>query len=434
MPTAKDIITQEIQKELPKGELPFTVFYWKSKGVRCRPLVYRGKYKMSKDNKRDPSSTDKVTTHFVVLSFEGVIIYAIEIMVYDMPRGQQTIFVSKADTTGHYSMNSNSEGITRPRLSYAKVTSAIFRGLLRCYIDPLRPVRICLFARSEKQYLFPSSSECSSKHILSGSQLLRWWIKVIGETLKLPDLVQEIGRARLQIPGSNPSRISTYFPRNSSGGLTINWEPGDVFWPDDNPILPAVNCIPRFKDDPLTRFLDFLVMDNATKIDRDRFWTALEAQQEFRLSVEVGIIGVEFKLNPSSSIYSPTSNDNSIPALSTRNFNNLREFVSTLDYSIVEMNQEAVKTLVRRNPSLEIFGTNEGQVKEVRNTPTVNVLNNCIVRKKKRKTDDGATSTPLMDSSQTNSHVSSEPVVNTLATNLVRRKPKSEPKASVNNP
>lgn len=388
MKTAKEIVIEELEKELPKAQSKFTVFYWVSKAARCRPLVYRGKYKKTSDDKIDPASTDRLTTHFITIAFEGIIIYAIEILVYSVPNGLQTIFISKADTTGHYTLDSSMQKILRPKLSYAKLTVGVLRGLLRCFIDPQRLVRVCLFARSEKQYLFPLSSECETKHILSGSQLLRWWIKVLMDTFKSPHLVNDVGRARLQIPGNDSSRIRSFFPRDSSEPVT-NWQVGDIFWPDHDSTQAAVNCVPRFPDDPLTRFVDFLVTDNRGKTtDQSRFWVELEAQQEFRLSVEVGVIGIEFSINPDQSIYrNDGMPDSSIPVLKARDFKSLREFVTTLDYSTLEMNQDAVKTLLRRNPSIEVQGLfAEEKTESVAKPAEANVLNATLVRRKKPKT------------------------------------------------
>lgn len=416
---AKDIIIEELEKELPKADSPFTVFYWRSKDAQCRPLVYRGGYKETPDNKTDPSSTDTLTTHFVVLAFGGVIIYAIEIMIYKTPDGQQTIFISKADTTGHYTLNASMEIIKRPKLSYAKVTTGILRGLLRCFIDPEHPVKICLFARSEKQYLFPLSSECPSKHILTGSQLLRWWIKVLMDTLKHDELISSVERARLQIPGNDSTRIKSFFPRSQSpDSPSVNWEVGDVFWPDDELVLPAVKCIPRFPDDPLTRFLDFLVTDKrALSTSQERFWVELQAQQEFRLSIEVGILGVDFHVNPSRSVYRDLQDnkDNSVAALRTRDFNTLREFISTLDYSIYDINEEALETLIRRNPKIDIFGKVEEEVTAAANDSSVNVLNVGLIKRKAPKP------------------TTTEPAVNVLGAGLIKRKkPASEPEPVVN--
>lgn len=416
---AKDIIIEELEKELPKTDSPFTVFYWRSKDAQCRPLVYRGGYKETPDNKADSSSTDTLTTHFVVLAFGGVIIFAIEIMIYKTPDGRQAIFISKADTTGHYTLNATMETIKRPKLSYAKVTTGILRALLRCFIDPEHQVKICLFARAEKQYLFPLSSECPSKHILTGSQLLRWWIKVLMDTLKHDELISAVERARLQIPGNELTRIKSFFPRSQSPEPpAVNWEVGDVFWPDDDLSLPAVKCIPRFPDDPLTRFLDFLVTDKrALSTDQDRFWVELQAQQEFRLSIEVGILGVDFRINPSRSVYQELqgNKDNSVASLRTRDFNALKEFITTLDYSIYDINQEALETLIRRNPKIDIFGKVEEQkAPNATSNSSVNVLNVGLIKRKAPKP------------------AASEPAVNVLGAGLIKRKkPVSEPELVV---
>ncbi|KAF5108013.1 hypothetical protein DV453_002598 [Geotrichum candidum] len=435
--SAKTVLIEELKPLLPATETPFAVFYWKTKGKRVRPLVFRGGYKTlpEKKSKVDPASTDVLTTHFVALTYTGVIVYAIEIEVYDHlgPDGIQTLFVSKADTTGHYTLGPGNKPATvpRPKLALGDVTSGIIRFILKCYVDPTRPVRICLFARAEKQYLFPLSGDLPSKHVLSGAKLIRWWLKVLSNTVNNGAIVEKVGRARLQIPGNEPHTIRSYLLVNAGGESKTNWQIGDVFWPDDKPELPAVKCIPRFKDDPLTRFLDNIVNDRrADTVDKKRFWMELEIQQEFRLSFEVGVIGIEFSVNPAESFYQQLrkAKDESIPTLKNRSFDSLREFITTLDYSSYEVNQHATETLSRRNSKIEIAGTRADTPVD---TPG-DVQPTTLLAVKRKRPETVARSLDASMVKKKAVPVQNKPVVdtplaaNTLDTSIIRKKPKTE--------
>jgi hypothetical protein len=456
---AKTILIEELKSLLPVTETSFVVFHWKTKGKRVRPLVFRGGYKTlpEKKSKVDPASTDVLTTHFVALAHAGVIIYAIEIEVYDYlgPDGIQTLFVSKADTTGHYTLAPGNKPATapRPKLALGDVTSGIIRFILKCYVDPARPVRICLFARAEKQYLFPLSGDLPSKHVLPGAKLIRWWLKVLSNTVNEGAIVKSVGRARLQIPGNDPHTIRSYLPASTGDESKTNWQIGDVFWPDNMPELPAVNCIPRFKDDPLTRFLDNIVNDRrADTVDKKRFWMELEIQQEFRLSFEVGVIGIEFSVNPAESFYSQLrkTKDESIPTLKNRNFDSLREFITTLDYSSYEVNQHATETLIRRNPKIEINGTRTDAsfdtpgdaqpttllaVKRKKPETVARSLDAFTVKRKaaplvqNKTVADTSLATNTLDTSVIRKKPKIEATVNTLDNSLIRKKPASDASA-----
>lgn len=395
---ARDVILQELKSVLPEGPVPFNILFYKTNPHKSRPLIYREPPKSKKhkvathttetnnddkneqkdstgtrgtknskkpknlkdykklkaDKKRNTSVShdfDYVTNYFILLTYQGLIIYAIEIVSYDVPGGAQTVFISKADTTGHYGLvpevpngqqcDTDKLSTLLPKISYAKVTEGILRSIIRCFIDPLRPLRINLFARSEKHYLFPFSAEKPGrKHLLSGSELVRWWVKVLDNVCKSSGastsssaseptetsntdnqthkpVIKNVIRARLQVPGSEPAFIRSYFPAkqrfansttSQSGQPDLDtsflWKVGDIFWPNDNPNFPAVRCIPRFSDDPLTRYLEFLVSEKrSTTTTQNIFWMELQTRQEFRLSIVVGVMGVECIVDPNQSIY-----------------------------------------------------------------------------------------------------------------------------------
>lgn len=408
-PSAKSIIIEELQSVLPKASDPFILFYWRTKPKRVRPLVFRGGYKSTEDNKTDPSSTDLHTTHFIVVSFKRVITYAIELDLYNAP-DVQTLFVSKADTTGHYTLDSGKRIVARPKLSLGQVTSAILRGISRCFLDPRKPVKLCLFARAADQYLFPFSNEISQKHVMSGTVLLKWWIKVLEGLMQSP-VIDVVQRARLQIPGSSASVIKSYFKfsRDATNDSHNPWQVGDVFWPDGED-KAAVYCVPRFEDDPLTRFLDSLVDERRAKSTTQKlFWLELQGRQEFRLSIEVGILGIEYTLNPKLSVYRELieANDTSIEPLSSRDFKLLKEFIISQDYSLVTVNTDTYDAIVRRKPFIEIRGTREDLSLERKLDKNSGKLEGCV-------NDLGTHITKSLDTE-----------VNTIDTSLIKKRKKN---------
>lgn len=539
--TARHVIQEELASSLPKETNAFNVLFYKSKPLKSRPLIYRqpprskkdrdekkdsaGKLKnpktvkgssvskntKGKTQKKKPKNTidalkvieslkdkDYVTSYFILLTHENLIVYAIELIVYDAPGGIQTLFVSKADTTGHYGLSPSSDTSGKPpTLSYAKVTEGILRAVIRCFIDPLRPLRINLFARAEKHYLFPFSSEHPNrKHLLTGAELVRWWIKVLDNVCETSSsavdgekripVIKTVERARLQIPGSEPPRIKSYFPARQrsnapadSAPEKFQWQVGDIFWPDDDPKYPAVRCVPRFSDDPLTRYIDFLVGERrATTTTQKIFWMELQTRQEFRLSIVVGVVGIEGKVNLESSVYysdkpsqdlrnekvqetentlesdrkrilnlsTATAVDKKISEKGGSEFattskwyiDRVHEYVTTLDYGELKMNETATTRLLSTcDPKVkfEIKGTLEQRATPVHTavaTGGVNILTGLV--KKKKKPQQGLGVTAMADTTKESQEANSASTVisstgdevNTLSTSLIRKKPKKK--------
>lgn len=427
---AYEVLTEELLKCLPKTDLPFNVLFYKTNPVKCRrPLIYRKPPKKTRPKDYNVADdTDYLTTYFVVLTYNNLMIYAIEILVYDYPKHEQTLFVSKADTTGHYGLeNADSErsqslnkdvkptstnpneqsnkddeikteekeeeekkfkdikmNSQPPKVSFAAVTQAILKTIIRCFIDPSRPLHLNLFARAEKHYLFPYSADDKRKHVQTGAELVKWWINVLDNVCAPPtdedddnSIIEKVERARLQIPGSEAPRIRSYFPDRQKPYITnktltekelkrrndfFTWQVGDIFWPDNDPNLAAVRCVPRFFDDPLTRYIEFLAEEKrATKTTQRIFWIELETRQEFRLSIVVGVIGIECKVCEKRSLYKKlnskkrSNNDNNnnnnnnsdIQSITQWDMKSIHDYITTLDYGDVKMNTAATKMLLQ---------------------------------------------------------------------------------------
>lgn len=344
----------------------------KTKRRKCRRLIYRP------NKSSENQELDRVETHLFTLSHNDVDIYALEAFIYESEEDGKrvnTLFISKADTTGY-----NDE-----KVSITLVTTAIIHELMRHYVNVNgnpEIVRICLFAKADKQYLFPLSSENPDKHVLWDTKLVKWWCKVLEPLTKE---FKQLTKARLQIPGSDEKSIKSCFPEKSN----LPWQVGDIFWADDGTHngLSAVRCIPRFPDDPKSRFLDFLVAGKrAKKTSREQFWIELQARQEFRLGSVVGIIGLEG---------SPSVEKNleiNIPhSVQYKKFKTFRDILVSSDYSKREYAIDAGEQLDGHTPASSVImltGKMRKQIEKKKavqvQTPQANVLTGSIIRKKKK--------------------------------------------------
>lgn len=300
-----------MEKGLAKGQI-YEVIHVESTPAKCKPLIYRHKNTSTQNvsGKRglhgprsDASDREHQHKHaqthsnriqrqrkreqdvliehlVVVVSPTKLILYGMHVLVYESPQCF-TVFVSKADTTGYVD--------DKQRINVLEITKAAVKSILSAIENPSsKPVRISLFAKAHPHYLFNGSTQNPNKHVLSDAQLVRWWIsaldKVAPESFDPSTL-----RAKIQIPGADRFQLNKL---TQNMGLT--WTHGNVFSPESNSKPKAVYTIPRFPDDPKTRFLDDLVLRRRTKkTPTDQFWIEMESRQEFRLGSVVAILGLE---------------------------------------------------------------------------------------------------------------------------------------------
>ncbi|KAK9458787.1 histone H3-K56 acetyltransferase, partial [Lipomyces oligophaga] len=233
------------------------------------------------------------STHLITLAYDEIYVLALEIIVYQCP-SVTTIFVAKADSTGFGPDNS-------ARLNLAHVTSAILSAFLESTVKENIPSRICLFARSQPQYIFPESSKNIRKHVLSDRGLVKWWIRVLSPVLTSTFTDQIL--ARIRIPGAESGDIKSIIQAASQTNL---WKEGDIFNSNSDRLTDkAVLHIPNFPDDPKSRFLDFIIAEGrADCTSTEQFFIELETRQEFLLGAVVSLIGVQGSLKPTNGRYS----------------------------------------------------------------------------------------------------------------------------------
>ncbi|KAK7207038.1 histone acetylation protein-domain-containing protein [Myxozyma melibiosi] len=326
------------------------------------------------------ASSGTVSTHLVLVEYDGIYVLALEVQVYRSPL-HTTLFVSKADSTGFCKLN------------LRVLVSAILRVLLTATARPEIPTRICLFARAQPQYLFPDSGSNGFKHVLSDRQLIRWWIKTLDPLLSLftpPPL------ARLLIPGADKAELKPAL--QSSSAL---WSAGHIFHTDTSSL--AIETVPNFPDDPKSRFLDSLAAENrGRETTVAHFFDELQMRQEFLLGFVVGIIGVEgvISCSSSSSSSSSSSEDEHLGAVvEMKTYTRIHDAIVTGNYGSIRDTRNAtaaVRMAMPEGSRFEIMGTLVGEEQsrkktEPVKTPAVNVMSGMMVRKRAKPPRDVAT-------------------------------------------
>jgi regulator of Ty1 transposition protein 109 len=246
-------------------------------------------------------------------SNQHVLVFAMEVLVYSS-RGLITMFISKADSTGH---------LLPRKPSPIKLIATTFIWWLatrqrRSAKSTGTKLVISLFACAQSQYLFPGSADHGKKHVLDDRQLIRWWARVLDplfSTKNNSDLKQDLDlQGYMTVPGYHDVEIKSFFPsKPHSSEKSRNWIAG-------NPLVelaeargipetaPPRCLLPRFPDDPKARFMQDLddevglVQDAGalavasqsgrwkTISDLERFWEAMEFRQECSSGRVVGFL------------------------------------------------------------------------------------------------------------------------------------------------
>ncbi|KAA8897414.1 histone acetylation protein-domain-containing protein [Sphaerosporella brunnea] len=245
---------------------------------------------------RKPAATS-LESHFVAISHDNVLAFAIELLVYTLTAtGERIIFISKADSSGYlpssaatYSLN-NSD--TRISLVRSVATTAV-----RCILDAARAqnphakITLNLFARAQSQYLFPNSAANSAKHVLEDQGLIAWWCRVLDPVYQrhIP-----YAKAYCLVPGFDRAQTRRLLPNGE-------WICGHPLRTDPERDITVREIIPWFPDDPKARFLMELDADGDSKRRSkqwaniktvDVFWDLMSMRQECSLGRCVGFIWV----------------------------------------------------------------------------------------------------------------------------------------------
>jgi len=182
---------------------------------------------------------------------------AIESFLFTIPSSSTSLlYVSKVDSTGQGQTPSPTQTLVKAFLSY--------------FADPTNrqtdTLWVHLFARSQKQYLFPNSADHPSKRVLNDAQLCQWWkgtLSAVAQTQASP-----LPQCYYLLPGFTELEALQLLRHNvtlSANKEHPNWQYGDPYsqqrgkFPFGILQSPSISdVIPSFPDDPKSRFLDEL--------------------------------------------------------------------------------------------------------------------------------------------------------------------------------
>lgn len=266
--------------------------------------------------------------HFLAVSINGDnpdakenLFFGIEALVYSSSF-LTTIFISKADSTGFLHQLK-----IPPKVSLLRLISNTFLAfLVRMRQRPGVRLVVSLFARAQNQYLFPGSVENEKKHVLDDRGLIKWWCRALDPILRQyepestssekglldqrMESVKNSATAFLIVPGCDRFEMRGFFPTSAKTDAMdrVRWSNS---YPRQqlcrHPDAPPRCLIPRFPDDPKTRFLIDLddELPKPTEDDTssnsgqwrsvkslDQFWEMMSFRQECSAGRLVGFLWV----------------------------------------------------------------------------------------------------------------------------------------------
>ncbi|KAJ2896174.1 hypothetical protein MKZ38_005781 [Zalerion maritima] len=272
---------------------------------------------------------------------QQVMILGVEIFIYST--AHNTIyFVAKADSTGYLTLLSLPHGTPSP---IREISSSFLAHLVESHHRPGVQDVVSLFARSQAQYLFPGSIENSTKHVLDDRGLVRWWCRVLNSMLEEGDRIDSplapsptaqlrsisssskktattkptsftstlrsrekvTKKAYLLVPGLDKHETAAFLPKTSSAKQ--NWVLGHPLhqishYAKEYDWVPPRCLIPRFPDDPKSRFRDELDEEthsaNGTQTtgawksvgSLEMFWDMMAFRQECSSGALTGFVWV----------------------------------------------------------------------------------------------------------------------------------------------
>ncbi|EPS34873.1 hypothetical protein PDE_09837 [Penicillium oxalicum 114-2] len=264
--------------------------------------------------------------HFLTASIESpqhdgaeILIFGMEVLIYNTAH-LTTIFVSKADSTGLLHLLE-----LKAKVSVLRLVSGTFLSfLVRSHQRPGVRLVVSLFARAQDQYLFPGSIENTEKHVLDDRGLIKWWCRAVDPILREngaesvspgSDIKTSVEAAKasatayLIVPGCDRFETRSFFPASTKtdSANQPRWLTGyPLQQMCRDPSAPPRCLVPRFPDDPKTRFLTDLddelpdsANDQAESADAghwksikslDQFWEMMAFRQECSAGRLVGFL------------------------------------------------------------------------------------------------------------------------------------------------
>jgi regulator of Ty1 transposition protein 109 len=245
-------------------------------------------------------------------SASQVLVLALEVFIFTTAFSS-TIFVSKADSTGYLHLLGLPKGTPSP---IREISSAFVSFLVEHRRRKDIRTVVSLFARAQSQYLFPGSVNNSGKHVLDDRGLVKWWCRVLnpllenqgdGDTRRSKEQRWAGIKGYLIVPGLDHYETRAFLPRTPAA--TTNWKLGHPLerishYTKEYDWVPPRCLIPRYPDDPKSRFRDELDEEAAKwKEDTgawksiktlDQFWEMMAFRQECSSGRLTGFIWVVF--------------------------------------------------------------------------------------------------------------------------------------------
>jgi len=235
-------------------------------------------------------------------------VFGLEILIYTT-KHLTTLFVSKADSTGYLYLLNLPRGTPSPLKTIA---STFLKYLIEQRQRADTRLVLSLFARAQNQYLFPGSVENNRKHVLDDRRLIKWWCQVLDTVLEpsapLPSLTEASkgtnsqndnnavpAHGFLRVPGCDKYETAAFFPKHVQvipGSLQYRWSAADPLRGlGRDPNLPERCLIPRFPDDPKSRFLISLddelpdpeneLQGELSEAENDGRWRSVRSLEQF---------------------------------------------------------------------------------------------------------------------------------------------------------
>lgn len=230
-----------------------------------------------------------------------VIVLGIEVFIFTTARAT-TIFVSKADSTGYLHLLNLPRGTPSP---IREICAEFVRFLVEKRRREGVQLVVSLFARAQAQYLFPGSVDNKEKHVLDDRALVKWWCRVLDPILVL----EKEAKGYIVVPGLDDHETRAYVPRGTTAsGRWVQGHPLDRIsdYAREFDWVPPRCLIPRFPDDPKSRFRDELDEEAAqsglfrttgswkTVKTLEMFWEMMAYRQECSSGRMTGFIWLVF--------------------------------------------------------------------------------------------------------------------------------------------
>nr|KIR44307.1 hypothetical protein I312_06506 [Cryptococcus bacillisporus CA1280] len=210
-----------------------------------------------------------------------VLIAAISAHLYNFSSSTPSIlYISKVDSSGYYSS-----------ATPLPLTRHLIRSFILYFLAECPALRVQLFARAQRQYLFANSADWKGKKVLGGAGLCKWWKGVYEDVasswasspgsgpagLELEEKKQNM-KLGFILPGYDEQEAKTLLGtgRPLPKGMHWTYTPPFTSPPIPSPSSPTVSgsgsgsgtrvslatLIPSLPDDPKTRFLEELVSEH----------------------------------------------------------------------------------------------------------------------------------------------------------------------------